>query len=53
MPSDMDAPADGAAVWYFDVVSPFAYLALPAVTAIALRRPVLLRPVVLGAVLAH
>lgn len=40
-------------VWHFDVVSPFAYLALPAVEALAARRPVVLRPVVLGAVLNH
>ncbi len=45
--------AEDAVAWYFDVVSPFAYLALPAVEAIARRRPVLFRPVVLGAVLAH
>ncbi len=45
--------ADDAVTWYFDVVSPFAYLALPAVTAIARRRPVLFRPIVLGAVLSH
>lgn len=37
--------------WYFDLVSPFAYLALPRV--LALGRPVLLRPIVLGALLAH
>ena len=42
-----------ALTWHFDVVSPFAYLALPAVERLASRRPVLLRPVVLGAVLAH
>lgn len=48
-----NAPRDDAVVWYFDVVSPFAYLALPAVEAIARRRPVLFRPVVFGAVLAH
>ena len=40
-------------MWHFDVVSPFAYLALPAVEALAARRPVLMRPVVLGAVLSH
>lgn len=39
--------------WYFDTVSPFSYLALPAVEALAARRPVALRPVVLGAMLAH
>ena len=45
--------ADDAVIWYFDVVSPFAYLALPAVTAIARQRPVLFRPIVLGVVLSH
>ncbi len=45
--------AGDTAAWYFDVVSPFAYLALPAVEAIARRRSVMFRPVVLGAVLAH
>lgn len=40
-------------VWHFDVVSPFAYLALPAVEALAARRPVALRPIVFGAVLSH
>ena len=44
---------DSAAIWYFDVVSPFAYLAFPAVLKIAHRRPVLLRPIVFAAVLAH
>ena len=33
--------------WYFDLVSPYAYLALAA------RHPVRVRPVVLGAILAH
>ena len=42
-----------ATVWYFDVISPFAYLALPCVEALARRGPVVLRPVVLGAVLSH
>lgn len=52
-PDDADAPAAGAAVWYFDVVSPFAYLAFPKVLAVARRHPVLLRPIVFGAVLTH
>jgi 2-hydroxychromene-2-carboxylate isomerase len=39
--------------WYFDTVSPFSYLALPMVEALARRRTVTLRPVVLGAVLVH
>jgi len=53
MPDDADAPAASAAVWYFDVVSPFAYLAFPRVLAVARRHPVLLRPIVFGAVLTH
>ncbi len=48
-----DARAKGALVWYFDLVSPFSYLALPNVERLARRRLVLLRPIVLGAVLAH
>jgi 2-hydroxychromene-2-carboxylate isomerase len=48
-----DSAASGAVVWYFDVVSPFSYLALPAVEALSRRRRVLLRPIVFGAVLAH
>jgi 2-hydroxychromene-2-carboxylate isomerase len=39
--------------WYFDTVSPFSYLALPTVEALAARRAVALRPVVLGALLVH
>ena len=39
--------------WYFDLVSPFAYLALPGVERLALRHPVRFRPVVLGAILSH
>lgn len=42
-----------AIVWHFDVVSPFAYLALPGVEALARRHPVRFNPVVFGAVLAH
>ncbi len=45
--------ADETVTWYFDVVSPFAYLALPGVMAIAHRRSVLFRPIVFGAVLSH
>ena len=40
-------------VWHYDVISPFAYLALPAVEALARQRPVVFRPIVLGAVLSH
>jgi 2-hydroxychromene-2-carboxylate isomerase len=39
--------------WYFDVVSPFSYLALPGVEALARRHHVAFRPVVFGAILAH
>ena len=42
-----------AITWYFDTISPFAWIALPAVEALAARQPVTLAPVVLGAVLAH
>lgn len=42
-----------AITWYFDTISPFAWMALPAVEALAARQPVTLAPVVLGAVLAH
>lgn len=37
--------------WYFDVISPFAHLALPRV--LALPGPVRLRPVLFGALLNH
>jgi len=53
MPDDPGALNSDATVWYFDLVSPFAYLALPTVMAIARQRPVLFRPIVFGAVLAH
>ena len=53
MPNPADAATDDAVIWYFDVVSPFAYLAFPAVLTIARRRPVLFRPIVFAAVLAH
>jgi len=39
--------------WYFDLVSPFAYLALPALERLAERHPIRLRPVVFGAILSH
>ena len=42
---------DPAVDWYFDLVSPFAYLALAGVERLAARRPVRLRPVVFGAML--
>jgi 2-hydroxychromene-2-carboxylate isomerase len=50
-PADNDKPLPIA--WYFDVISPFSYLALPGVEALARRHEVLFRPVVFGALLAH
>lgn len=38
--------------WYFDFISPFAYLQWPRVRALAAERPVALVPVAFGAVLA-
>ena len=49
----MTEDSPGGVTWYFDVISPFAYLALPAVEALARRRPVAWRPIVFGAVLGH
>ncbi|HJS85193.1 MAG TPA: DsbA family protein [Acetobacteraceae bacterium] len=48
-----EATARPDVIWYFDLVSPFAYLALPAVEALAGRRRVWFRPVVLAALLKH
>lgn len=53
MADDPSMLAGDTVIWYFDVVSPFAYLALPAVMEIARRHPVRFRPIVFGAVLAH
>lgn len=39
--------------WYFDLVSPFSWIALPRVEALAARHGVAFRPVVLGALLSH
>jgi 2-hydroxychromene-2-carboxylate isomerase len=41
------------ALWYFDIISPFAHLALTRLDTIRARRPVLLKPIVFGAVLKH
>jgi len=38
--------------WYFDFISPFAYLQWPKVRALLDDREVVLRPIVLAAVLA-
>jgi 2-hydroxychromene-2-carboxylate isomerase len=40
-------------IWYFDVVSPFAYLALAEVERFAEEQDILFRPIVFGAVLSH
>ncbi len=41
------------AIWYFDVISPFAYVALKRLPEIARHRSVVLKPIVFGAVLKH
>jgi 2-hydroxychromene-2-carboxylate isomerase len=43
----------GAVALFFDVISSFSWLVLPAVEAIAARHRVRFRPVVLGALLQH
>ncbi|SDR51508.1 2-hydroxychromene-2-carboxylate isomerase [Rhizobiales bacterium GAS191] len=40
-------------IWYFDVVSPFAYLALREVEDLSARVPIVFKPVLLGALLNH
>jgi len=39
------------AIWYFDIISPFAHLALTKLDDIRAYRPVVLKPIVFGAVL--
>lgn len=39
------------ALWYFDIISPFAHLALTQLDAIRTYRPVVLKPLVFGGVL--
>jgi len=41
------------ALWYFDIISPFAHLALTRLDTIRALRPVVLKPLVFGAVLKH
>ena len=48
----MDAGEPGLA-WYFDFISPFAYLQWPAIRELAAQRAVTLRPVLLAALLGH
>jgi len=45
----MTAPA----LWYFDPISPYAYLAFHRLKEIEAHRPVVLKPVVFGALLKH
>lgn len=40
------------AIWYFDFISPFAYLQLPAILHLRARLDIAPKPVVLGAILA-
>lgn len=49
----MSPPLPVPALWYFDIISPFAHLALTRLGAIRARRPVVLKPIVFGAVLKH
>jgi 2-hydroxychromene-2-carboxylate isomerase len=44
---------DRTAYWYFDFVSPFAYLQLQAMPALRERLEITPRPVLLGAILGH
>ena len=46
-------PEEPSITWYFDTVSPFSWIALPRIEALAARHPVTFRPVLLGAILAH
>ncbi len=41
------------ATWYFDFISPFAYLQLPKMLGLRARLDIVPTPIVLGAVLAH
>jgi len=45
--------AKPSALWYFDFISPFAYLQLPKVLALRERLEILPTPIVFGAVLKH
>ncbi len=40
-------------IWYFDFISPFAYLQLPRIRELAKAHPITPCPIVLGAVLHH
>lgn len=45
------SPVTKPAIWYFDIISPFAHLALSRLEEIQAERPVVLRPIVFGGVL--
>lgn len=47
----MSPPLPQPAFWYFDIISPFAHLALTRLDAIRAHRRVVLKPIVFGAVL--
>lgn len=47
----MSLPVPQPAVWYFDIISPFAHLALTQLDAIRAHRQVVLKPIVFGGVL--
>jgi 2-hydroxychromene-2-carboxylate isomerase len=40
-------------VWYFDLVSPFSYLALGDIESLSRQVPITYKPVLFGAILAH
>ena len=42
-----------ACIWYFDFISPFAYLQLPAILSLRERLDIAPKPIVFGAVLKH
>ncbi|MEP7042739.1 MAG: 2-hydroxychromene-2-carboxylate isomerase [Dokdonella sp.] len=42
-----------SATWYFDFISPFAYLQLPQILALRQRIDIAAKPIVFGAVLKH
>jgi 2-hydroxychromene-2-carboxylate isomerase len=42
-----------SAIWYFDFISPFAYLQLPRVRALAAQHSITPRPILLAAILHH
>jgi len=45
------SPVTKPAIWYFDIISPFAHLALSKLDDIRAYRPVELKPIVFGGVL--